>query len=499
MALSNKKLEQLWGEFRDSVKNSTPVDKNESPEAQRVRKLKLEANPEEWFKYYFPKYAFCEPADFHKKATKRIVANPEWYEVRSWSRELAKSTRTMFEVLFLVMTGRKKYVLMISNNETNASNLLEPYRIQLDSNQRIINDYGIQESLGKWQTGEFTCRNGAAFKAIGAGQSPRGTRNEEVRPDVLLFDDLDTDEDCRNPEMINKRWRWIEDAAIGTRSISRGTLIIFCGNIIAKDCCVVRAQQYADHVDVINIRDKNGKSTWPQKNTEAHIDRVLSQKSYISTQKEYYNNPIIEGSVFKDMHYKHMQPLAHYKFLVCYIDLSYKSTKKNDYKAAVLMGKYKTEYHIPKAFLKQGTTRDLAMGLVDIYKFVDNKVPIYWVAEDNFLQDIIKKELHEELHKLGYDDIVITSDNRKKPDKFTRIEASLEPLNSNGKLWLNEAEKDNPSMAILEEQFKALSPKSSAHDDGPDAAEGAKQIIDTKYYAEMPISVGRRQKTSKRY
>lgn len=498
MGYTNKQIELLWGEFRDGVKNATPVDKTETDAQKRKRIAHLESHIEEWFAYYFPKYSYSQPANFHKRATQRVITNSEWYEVRSWSRELAKSTRTMFEILFLVLTGKKRYVLMISNNETNATNLLEPYRIQLDSNQRIKNDYGIQESIGKWTAGEFVTRNSAAFKAIGAGQSPRGTRNEEVRPDVLLFDDLDTDEDCRNPEMISKRWRWIEDAAIGTRSISKGTLIIFCGNIIAKDCCVVRAQQFADHVDIINIRDKNGKSTWPAKNTEAHIDRVLSQKSYLSVQKEYFNNPITEGTVFKEMHYKIMPPLSHYKFLVCYIDLSYKSSVKNDYKAAVLMGKYKDEYHIVKAFLKQGTTRELAAGLIDIKNFVNGKTNIYWYAEENFLQDIILKELHGVFQELK-SSIVISADTRKKTDKFTRIESTLEPLNSNGKLFLNDAEKDNPSMKVLEEQFKAFSPKSKAHDDGPDATEGAKQIVDSKMYADTPITIGKRSYNKNRY
>lgn len=498
MALSDKKIELLWSEFRDSVRNSTPVDKNETPEQKRKRMTKLEANVEEWFKYYFPKYAFSEPAPFHKKATQRVINNPEWYEVRSWSRELAKSTRTMFEVLFLGLTGKKRYVLMISNNETNATNLLEPYRIQLDSNQRIINDYGIQETLGRWSSGEFVTRNGVAFKAIGAGQSPRGTRNEEVRPDVLLFDDLDTDEDCRNPEMITKRWRWIEDAAIGTRSISKGTLIIFCGNIIAKDCCVVRAQQYADWVDIINIRDKNGNSTWPAKNSQEQIDRVLAQKSYLSTQKEYFNNPIQEGTVFKAMNWKTFGPLSQYKFLVCYIDLSYKSSAKNDYKAATLVGKWKEEYHVLKAFLKQGTTSELAAGLVDINAFVNGKCPIYWYAEENFLQDIILKEVQESLSSLK-SSIVISPDKRAKADKFTRIEAALEPINTKGKLYLNESERDNPSMKTLEEQFMAFGPKSKAHDDGPDSVEGAKFIVDSKYFSEVPIVIGRRQTNQKRY
>ena len=219
--------------------------------------------------------------------------------------------------------------------------------------------------------------------------------------------------------------------------------------------------------------------------------------SYISQQKEYYNNPISEGTVFKEMNYKRMR-LSDYKYLVCYIDLSYKSSIKNDYKAAVLMGKLKDEYHIPKCFLKQGTTSDLAKGLIDINNFVGGKCPIYWVAEQNFLQDIILKELHEHFNRLGCT-IQITGDERKKGDKFTRIETTLEPLNTNGKLWLNEAEKDHPHMQILDDQFKALEPGSRAHDDGPDAAEGAKQIVDVKNYSDVSMFLAPRIQHSQRF
>ena len=198
------------------------------------------------------------------------------------------------------------------------------------------------------------------------------------------------------------------------------------------------------------------------------------------------------------MNWKTFGPLSQYKFLVCYIDLSYKSSAKNDYKAATLVGKWKEEYHVLKAFLKQGTTSELAAGLVDINAFVNGKCPIYWYAEENFLQDIILKEVQESLSSLK-SSIVISPDKRAKADKFTRIEAALEPINTKGKLFLNESERDNPSMKTLEEQFMAFGPKSKAHEDGPDAVEGAKFIVDSKYFSEVPIVIGRRQTNQKRY
>ena len=81
-----------------------------------------------------------------------------------------------------------------------------PFMLNFEANQRIMNDYGVQEKPGKWEIGEFTTAGGCAFRALGAGQSPRGTRNEAARPDFILIDDIDTDEETRNPERIQKKW-----------------------------------------------------------------------------------------------------------------------------------------------------------------------------------------------------------------------------------------------------------------------------------------------------
>ena len=324
--------------------------------------------------------------------------------------------------------------------------------------------------------GEFTTQNGVAFRALGAGQSPRGSRNEEVRPDIILFDDVDTDADCLNPEIIAKKWRWIEEAAIGTRSISEPTTIIFCGNRISADCCIQRATKQADKVEEINIRDAKGQSTWPEKNSEANIDRVLSQKSYAAAQKEYFNNPISEGSVFKEMAYKPIRPLSEYKVLVCYTDPSYKDT--NDYKATVLVGRLENEFHIIKCYLAQATTAEMIGWHYNMMDFVGG-CSCYYVMEQVFMQDTLVKEVSDAGRRTGRI-IPIRGDTRKKPDKFMRIESLLEPLHRNGQLYLNEQEKNNPHMERLAEQFIAFAPGSRAHDDGPDAVEGAIWILNQK-------------------
>ena len=331
-----------WEKYKEDIARSTPVDRNMTHAEREKHRIWLEEHPIEWIKFFFPGYARYEFAPFHKKAIKRIISNPEWYEVLSWSRELAKSTTTMFIILFLVLTGKKRNILLTSNSKDNAVRLLAPYRANLESNGRIIAYYGKQQALGSWTEDEFITRGGAAFRALGAGQSPRGSRNEAIRPDVHLIDDIDTDEDCKNPDIINKRWEWIENALYPTRSISEPLLVLVCGNIIAKDCCVVRAGKMADHWDIINIRDKNGNSTWPEKNTEENIDRTLSKISRKAAQGEYFNNPISEGEIFQSVNYGKVPPLSKFKFLVAYGDPApgeSKSKKGKSFKTVCLAGK----------------------------------------------------------------------------------------------------------------------------------------------------------------
>lgn len=479
---ADKRAEFDWDEFVQDMNRDAPVHSNETEQEKRKRIADLEADDEAWFKYYFSNFYTSEPAKFHLKATRRVMDNPEFYEVRAWSRELSKSGRTMMEVLKLCLTGKKKNVVLTSNSKDNAERLLKPYKVLLEKNNRIINDYGVQEKYGSWSDSEFITRKGVAFRAIGAGQSPRGTRNENVRPDVLLIDDFDTDEDCRNPDTVEKKWDWLERAFYATRSISNPLLVIFCGNIIAEHCAIKKAMEIADYAEVINIRDKHGKSTWPQKNTEAMIDRALSKISYISQQGEYFNNPITKGKVFEKLHYGKVMPLNRYKFLVAYTDPSYK--KKADFKATALIGKYKDEYHVIKMYCAQTTVADMLEWQYEILKMVAGKTAVYFYIEWPWIDDTLKQEIIKanERHKLT---LPLTPDPRDKPDKFYRIESKLEPLNRAEKLIFNKKLIGSDHMKNTEEQFLALSPTSRAHDDGPDAVEGGAVVVDTKIASDL--------------
>lgn len=481
----DKQALDFWERYYEDLQNSGGVvDLFESTEDKKKRISDLEKDHEAWFKYYFTKYYSHEPMPFHTRSTNRIMKNSEWYEVRAWSRELAKSGRTMMEVVKLSLTGEVKFVIYGSATNDSAKRLLKPVKLAFEKNPRIINDYGKQVNWGNWSESSFTTQSGTMFIGVGAGNSPRGARNEEVRPDMIVMDDFDTDEDCRNPVIVQKKWDWFEQALYGASSVSNKLRVIFNGNIIAKDSCINRAIEKADKVSIINIRDKDGKSTWPNKNTEQNIDRRLSKISYFSAQKEYFNNPIDKGQTFKEINYGRVPKLKNCERVLAYFDPStsnkdrLKAAKGTSYKGGIIVGYKNLRYYVYWIRLRQTNTAEFIGWLFESYEWMmDNGAKeMRQFIENNSLQDpfyqqVIKPEVTKRAKKKRFN-IPLTPDDRKKLDKFTRIDGTLEPIHRNGNLVFDQRLKGTEDMKIMKDQMLSVSPSAKIID-GPDALEGA--------------------------
>lgn len=486
---TNKQAMEEWADLLDSLRNSTPIDINETPadKAKRIKHLEKPGNEEEWIEYYFPKYCFCKAATFQKKSFLRILKRflDGIYQRRAWCRGLSKTTRRMFEIMYMKFVKKLRInMLLLSKNYDNAERLLDSYMANFEGNQRLINDYGMQEKPGKWAHGDFTTRDNCTFRAVGAGQNPRGAKNEELRINVVVADDMDDDEVCRSAERLQQVWEWFEQAVIPTVDISKAYFIFIDNNIIAEDSIAVRAAEYADDVELVNIRDESGNSVWPEKNSEAHIDAILEKISYESGQKEYFNNPIGQGKVFKEMTYGKCPPLHTMPFVIVYSDPSpsnkdrptSRAKVQNSCKAVAIIGYADLKFYVYKAFVDVTTNATFIDWLYATRDFIGNAAQPYFFIENNGLQNpfyeqVLLPLIHERGRTVPGGVLGVTPDDRDKPDKYFRIEGTLEPLNRMGLLILNEKEKDDPHMKRLEAQFKSVSANSKTMD-GPDAVEG---------------------------
>lgn len=503
--IEDNKAYKEWQIYYNALKRDKAVD-DLSPLERRKKLEKLERDPVEWIKFFFAEFCKYPFTQFHKKAIKRICNNPEWYEVLSWSRELAKSTVVFMTVMYLILSGKKKNVLLVSNSHDNATRLLEPYKKAFENNSLLKAYYGELRSIGDWAADEFSITTGASFRALGALESPRGTRKDAIRPDVILLDDFDTDADCRNPDIINKKWNWLEQALLGTRSVSEDLLVVVCGNIIALDCCVKRAGEKADSWDIVNIRDKNGNSAWIEKNTEEKIQRIESKISTKAFQQEYMNNPLSEGDVIKELHWGECPPLEKFQFIVCYGDPapSNRLNKASSFKSNFMIGYCEGYFYVITGYLDHVTNAEYVNWYYYLRDGVGEHIQLFNYIENNTLQDPFYQQVFLPLFaemgkKRGF--INISPDERVKPPKFDRIEGNLEPLIRQGRLILNIKEKDNPHMLRLKEQFLLLNRAMKSPADGPDCIEGGVWILNQKIatLAAGSYTVGKRKLSNKRY
>lgn len=496
MAVSSsevKKAITLWREHCHEVQSlTTIVTATETPSQKRRRIRRLLRNYSEFCEYYFPHFLslrdkttgeivrIIHNAPFHNAAAARIKSSANLKAVFKWPRAHAKSTHiNIFIPLWLMFQPQRliNFMVVVGKSEDAAVRLLSDIQAELEYNQRIIDDFGVQKNLGSWLQGEFHTASGVKFLACGRGQSPRGLREREARPDYISIDDLDDDELCRNPKRVEEMTAWVKEALFGALDVGRGRFIMV-GNLISKTSVLANiAATRGVHVSEIKAIDKDGNPVWRDKWTREEVQEYRDFVGYRAWEKEMMHNPIIAGSIFRHewIRFKKVLPLEKYDALVCYTDPSFKSTTANDYKASRLWGKIGNELHLIDCYVRQDTVSGMVRWLYNLYEATRDRVAIRFYIEANFMQDIILDEFTTEGKARGYQ-LPISSDKRKKPDKLQRIEA-VSPLWERGFVFYNEALRDTPDMQVGIDQTLSLERGSRAHDDAPDADEGAIYIL----------------------
>lgn len=456
----------------------------ETPEQKEKRKASLLANYDRFVTYYFPDDARCPSAPFHISLANKIKATSAIRAAFEAYRGSAKSTHTtIFIPIWLMLLGEMKYMLLAGQNEEKACQLISQLQAHLENNRRLIADYGEMKSLGDWTDGKFITQQGITFHAIGLGQSPRGARERGNRPDLIICDDLDTREMCKNPKRVADAVEWVQNDLMGCFDIGNERFII-CNNRINKNSiltnmiAVMSKNRNFYHVQV-NAVDKNGNPTWPAKYTREYWEDKRSGMGYRAFEREYMNNPVEEGTVFqaKDIRFIKSLPWHQYRDLVCYCDPSFKGTTKNDYKAIMLVGVTdSTEIHVLDLFVRQTSISEMVRWF---YELNDRKPPaasIAYYMEANFMQDMLLDEFYLYGKDTAGYQLGIRPDKRKKPDKFQRIEG-LSPLFERAVIFFSGHLKGRRDMETMEEQLLAFEKGSRTADDGPDALEGAISLL----------------------
>ena len=489
-AAEKKLAYEQWKERCKQVQafTDTSLMRKETHIEKEKRIRRLQSNYAAFCEYYFPHFLQLRDkttgevirtihnAPFHNQAAQKVKNTPNLKAVFMWPRGHAKSTHMdIFTPLWLMFQAKRliNFMVVVGKSEDSANRLLGDIQAELEYNQRIIADFGAQKNAGDWQEGEFKTKDGVKFLACGRGQSPRGLRDREARPDYIVIDDLDDDELCRNEKRVHDLTDWVKEALFGSLDVGRGRFIMV-GNLISKTSVLYNlAHTKGVFLSKIVAVDSNGEPVWREKWTKEEAKAYADFVGFRAWNKEMMHNPIKDGTIFRHdwIRYKKVLPLHKYDQLICYTDPSFKSTTANDYKASRFWGKIGTEFHLIDCYVRQDTVGGMVRWLYNLYESLPDDVTVSFFMEANFLQDTILDEFTEEGNRRGYQ-LPITGDKRKKPDKLQRIEA-ISPLWERGFVFYNEALKESPDMQVGIEQTLSLERGSRVHDDAPDADEGA--------------------------
>lgn len=480
----DKRLITDFEELVDVITSSTGINLYESAGDKKKRIAGLLKDYIAFCWYYFPEYCFALFATFHKDIQKDIYGIPNNIFLEQWSRGFAKSTHFgLFLPLFIKFNDQLNGMMVGSYNEKMAAEKLADVQANLQYNQRIINDFGVQFSYGNWEDGNFKTRDDVGFYAFGKGQSPRGTRFKWKRPNYGIVDDLNDARQLKNDAIAKEDKEWVLEEMKPALWTRKWWLVIAQNkfNDNAVTALLENDEEIKTITHRINIVNDKGESNWPENpdfSKEAIDDLQATEGAGFI--RERMNTPFVEGAEFKaEWMEQWITPLAWHKYdsLIHYLDPSYKSTEKSDYKFWVLLGKTGKYYDILGAWGERTTSKNMWEHAYDVDDEVGDYSLIHHSMEANFIQeDWHKKEL-ERVEEEKCRALRINYDRRAKGDKHERV-LTLTPLFQRGFMRFNILEKASTGMKLLRTQLLAFERGSRINDDGPDALEGAVWMCD---------------------
>lgn len=159
------------------------------------------------------------------KGSRQVTAAPRGH---------AKSTNFTFkDTIHAVLYGYKHYCIIISDSSEQAEGFLEDIKTELEDNGDIITDFGNLKGDKAWRSGVILTKTDIKVEAIGSGKKIRGRKHRNWRPDLIVLDDIENDENVNTPEQRRKLKSWFEKAV--SKAGDTYTDIMYIGTVLHYD------------------------------------------------------------------------------------------------------------------------------------------------------------------------------------------------------------------------------------------------------------------------
>ena len=526
------------------------LNKDDSPERVQLRRefaaghpttgpeglrRKLGAIDMEFFgRAYFPHYFSRPSPEFHRELdaiwqqgvlkgrypltaadTKTISRLPGVRRAVAAPRGHAKSTNLTFKgTMHSTLYGYKHYPIIISDSSEQAEGFLDNIRVEFEENTAILEDFGpLAGSV--WRSNVLVTKTNIKIEAIGSGKKIRGRKHRNWRPDLIILDDVENDENVRTPEQRKKLKDWFDKAV--SKCGDDYTDIVYIGTLLHYDSLLAKTLANPAYRSIkykAVIRFSQADDLWQQWETiftdlsnddreadalaffQAHKTAMLEGTQVLWEEKlSYYdlmvmrvsegeasfnseeqNEPINpDDCLFMEEWFDYYNE-AEVNFgdpafdVFGFIDPSLGKTKRSDFSAIVTLAKHKGSgymYVVDADIERRHPDRIIADVLAKERWLRASFGHGYRKlgAETNQFQWFLKEELAKASAKAGL--YLPIEEVQQTSDKVMRVQ-TLQPDVKNKYIKFNRRHK-----RLLEQltQFPM-----GAHDDGPDALEGARSI-----------------------
>ena len=220
-----------------------------SPDPAQVRQRRAQAQAD--FGYftqtYFPHYirspSRSKLHDYLFERLPQIVADPAGQtDAIAAPRGEAKSTLvSQLFVLWCLVTARKRYPVIVMDSIDQAYPMLEAIKAELEFNPRLALDFADQVGQGRvWQAGTIVTKGDAKVQVAGSGKKLRGLRHGPYRPDLCVLDDIENDDQVRNPEQRDKLQAWLSKTVLPLGGAGAKFDVVYIGTILHYDSVLSR-------------------------------------------------------------------------------------------------------------------------------------------------------------------------------------------------------------------------------------------------------------------
>lgn len=475
-----------------------------SPTAVAERRAKV-FDPVGGYEYfvntYFPHYIRSpEKSELHAFLFSRlpeIIRSPKGEnEAVGAPRGEGKSTQvTQLFTLWCIVTGQKHYAVIVMDSIDQAYPMLEAIKAELEFNPRLKTDFPEVCGQGRvWQAGTIVTANDVKVQVAGSGKKLRGLRHGPYRPDLTVLDDIENDEQVRNPEQRDKLNAWLTKTVLPLGGVGQKYDVIYIGTILHYDSVLNRTlnnpfwhgikfkamKRWPDRMDLWDRweelfrndgemvaeafylankdeMERGAQTSWAARGVLA-LMKIRARDGHATFDSEYQNDPVSgEDAPFaKSMKFWTDLPsdLVYFGSL----DPSLGKAGASRDPSAIIIGGYQRQtgkLYIVEAQIKKRLPDLIIEDVIRLHRQYRCKL---WFVETVQFQEFLKDELVKRSAARGLP--VPARAVKPVSDKLLRIE-TLQPHMANGLILLNESQQ------TLVQQFRHF-PKAD-HDDGPDA------------------------------